>query len=103
MISTHYAPEGGSYKLEYFGKGKEAKTPLEGSGDFRSEECIELIKQSDIVVTNPSFSLFREYLTQLVDLKKRFLIIGSQNAITYKETFRLIKANSIWLGINKPK
>lgn len=103
VISTHYAPEGGSYKLEYLGKGQEVKTPLEGSGDFRSEECIELIKQSDIVVTNPPFSLFREYLTQLVGFNKRFLIVGSQNAITYKETFRLIKSNSIWLGINKPK
>jgi len=71
---------------------------FEGDGDFRSEECIELLKQSDIVVTNPPFSLFREYVTQLVDYKKHFLIIGPQNAIHYKEIFPLIMGNKIWLG-----
>lgn len=64
---------------------------LEGDGDFRSQECIELLKQADIVVTNPPFSLFREYVAQLVEYDKKFIIIGSQNAITYKETFKLIK------------
>ena len=73
-------------------------TPLEGDGDFRSEECIKLLKQSDIVVTNPPFSLFREYVRQLIDYEKQFLIIGSMNAITYKEIFPLIKNNQLWLG-----
>ena len=75
----------------------EAK-PLQGDGDFRSEECIELLKQANIVVTNPPFSLFREYVAQLVEYDKKFLIIGNQNAITYKEIFSLIKENKIWLG-----
>ncbi|MGN0829804.1 MAG: adenine-specific methyltransferase EcoRI family protein, partial [Candidatus Ornithospirochaeta sp.] len=73
-------------------------TLLKGNGDFRSDECIELLKQSDIVVTNPPFSLFREYVSQLVQYKKKFLIIGNQNAITYKEIFPLIANNQIWLG-----
>lgn len=72
--------------------------PLEGEGDFRSPECVELLKQSDIVVTNPPFSLFREYVKQLFDYDKKFLIIGSMNAITYKEIFPLIKDNKMWLG-----
>jgi len=72
--------------------------PLASDGDFRSDECIALLEQSDIVVTNPPFSLFREYVKQLVDYNKRFLIIGNMNAITYKEIFPLIKANRLWLG-----
>jgi hypothetical protein len=72
--------------------------PLKGDGDFRSEECIELLKQADIVVTNPPFSLFREYMAQLIRYDKKFVIIGHQNAITYKEIFPLIKNNQIWLG-----
>jgi len=71
---------------------------LKGDGDFRSEETIELLKQADIVVTNPPFSLFREYVAQLVEYDKKFVIIGSQNSITYKEIFKLIKENKIWLG-----
>ena len=71
---------------------------LKGNGDFRSRECIELLKQADIVVTNPPFSLFREYLGQLIEYEKKFLIIGHQNAITYKEVFPLIKENKVWLG-----
>ena len=71
---------------------------LKGNGDFRSEECIELLKQADIVVTNPPFSLFREYLAQLVQYNKLFLIIGNVNAISYKESFRLIRENKMWLG-----
>lgn len=74
--------------------------PFKGDGDFRSSECIELLKQADIVVTNPPFSLFREYVEQLVNYKKNFLIIGNVNAITYKEIFKLIKENMAWLGIN---
>ncbi|MFT7011872.1 MAG: hypothetical protein ACJAWR_001896 [Flavobacteriales bacterium] len=69
-------------------------------GDFRSRESIELLKQSDIVVTNPPFSLFREYVEQLIKYDKKFLIIGNINAITYKEIFKLIKGNEAWLGIN---
>ncbi len=71
---------------------------LEGDGDFRSQECIELLKEADIVVTNPPFSLFREYVTQLVEYDKKFIIIGSKNAVTYKDIFRLIKENKLWLG-----
>ena len=73
--------------------------PLKGDGDFRSEECIALLKQADIVVTNPPFSLFREYVAQLVEYDKKFLIIGNKNAITYKEIFPLIKDDKMWLGV----
>ena len=73
--------------------------PLKGDGDFRSEECIALLKQADIVVTNPPFSLFREYVAQLVEYGKKFLIIGNKNAITYKEIFPLIKDDKMWLGV----
>ncbi len=72
--------------------------PLEGEGDFRSKESVELLKQADIVVTNPPFSLFREYIAQLVEYDKKFLIIGNVNSITYKECFNLIKDNKMWLG-----
>jgi hypothetical protein len=71
---------------------------LKGNGDFRSEECVELLKQADIVVTNPPFSLFREYLAQLVKYDKKLIILGNMNAITYKEVFPLIKENKIWFG-----
>ncbi len=77
---------------------KNTATPLKGSGDFRSDECKELLKQADIVVTNPPFSLFREYVAQLMEYKKKFLILGDQNAITYKETFGYIKDDKLWLG-----
>lgn len=73
-------------------------TPLEGNGDFRSNECINLLKRSDIVVTNPPFSLFREYVKQLIDYNKKFVIIGNKNAVTYKEIFPLIKDNKMWSG-----
>ena len=73
-------------------------TTLKQHGDFRSAECIELLKQADIVCTNPPFSLFREYVAQLIAFDKKFLIIGNQNAITYKEIFPLIKENRLWLG-----
>lgn len=77
---------------------KNAISLLKQHGDFRSAECIELLKQADIVVTNPPFSLFREYIGQLMQYEKKFLIVGHQNAITYKEVFPLIKENKIWLG-----
>lgn len=93
--------------LEYYGNSNQSNAPnpheiqvnhLNGDGDFRSEECIELLKQSDIVVTNPPFSLFREYVSQLIEYDKKFIIIGHQNSITYKEIFKLIKDNKMWLG-----
>ena len=95
--------------LEYNGDKNGDKVPnpteigiklLKGDGDFRSPESIELLKQADIVVTNPPFSLFREYVAQLVEYNKKFLIIGDQNAIAYKEIFKLIKENKIWLGVD---
>lgn len=72
--------------------------PLQGNGDFRSEECIRLLEEADIVVTNPPFSLFREYVTQLIQYEKKFIIIGNQNAVTYKEIFHYIRNNQLWLG-----
>ncbi len=93
--------------LEYFGDRNGNLVPdpeeiginyFDGDGDFRSQECIELLKQADIVVTNPPFSLFREYVAQLMKYEKKFVIVGHQNAITYKEIFSLIKDNKIWLG-----
>ena len=72
--------------------------PLKGDGDFRSKECIELLKEADVIVTNPPFSLFREYVAQLMDYDKKFLIIGYVNAITYKEIFPLIQENKLWMG-----
>lgn len=85
--------------VEYLLKNRRnVLTFLEDDGDFRSAECIELLKQVDIVVTNPPFSMFREYVTQLIESEKQFIIIGSQNAITYKEIFKLLRDNKIWLG-----
>ena len=95
--------------LEYDGDKNNNKIPdpneigifhLESDGDFRSQECIDILKQSDIVCTNPPFSLFREYITQLMKYKKKFLIIGTWNAVAYGEIFKLIKNNKIWIGIN---
>ena len=77
---------------------KNVLTALDGDGDFRSEESIAFLKEADIVVTNPPFSLFREYVAQLIEYNKKFLIIGNINAVTYKEIFPLIKANKMWLG-----
>lgn len=74
-------------------------TQLQGDGDFRSEECIQILEQSDVVVTNPPFSLFREYISQLDSYNKDFLVISNINAITYKEVFPLIQANKVWLGV----
>lgn len=95
--------------LEYHGDTNQNRVPdaeeigvqyLNGDGDFRSAESIELLKQADIVVTNPPFSLFREYVAQLIEYNKKFVIIGNVNAITYKELFPLMKNNKIWLGYN---
>lgn len=104
IINEVYDVDGdGEFNLKDVAKQLKANknnewTPLDGDGDFRSEECIDLLKQSDIVVTNPPFSLFREHVKQLFDHKKKFLIIGNINCITYKEIFQKIKNNEVWLG-----
>lgn len=77
---------------------KNVLSALKGNGDFRSQECIELLKEADIVVTNPPFSLFREYIAQLMEYDKKFLVVGNQNAITYKEIFPLLMTDKLWLG-----
>lgn len=89
--------------LDYTGPRKSKIVPLDGDGDFRSPECVELLKQADIVVTNPPFSLFREYVAHLIEHKKRFLIIGPLDAITYKEIFPLIQDGKLWLGTTHPR
>lgn len=95
------------YRLEITAKNKDDKKPvkinLKGDGDFRSPECIELLKGADIVITNPPFSLFREYVAQLMKYNKKFLIIGNDTGRTYKEIFKLIKENKFWSGYNKVK
>ena len=105
MFSKHKSTKG--IYLKYKGDKKRNRVPdpadigiheLDGDGDFRSEECVGLLKQADIVVTNPPFSLFREYVDQLIKYKKKFLVIGNINAISYKECFELIKKNKMWLG-----
>lgn len=107
LISTHYEPGGKSYKMEIvsadlptgqLGIPDYVQTPLEGDGDFRSDECIEILKEADVVVTNPPFSLFREYVSQLMEYEKKFIIIGNINAITYKEFFPLLRYNKVWVG-----
>lgn len=111
LIATHYKDanlftQESPYKLEYAGDKDNSRMPdpdefitqMIGTGDFRSKECIKLLKQADIVCTNPPFSLFREYVAQLAKYDKKFLILGDQNAITYKEIFKLIKQNKLWLG-----
>ena len=103
LISTHYDKKRPTYKMEYTGGDDNnieagVKTPLEGNGDFRNQECIDLLEEADIVVTNPPFSLFREYVSVLEEHNKKFLIIGNPNAVTYKEFFPLLKENKVWIG-----
>lgn len=107
LISTHYDSVKPSYKLEIIGDVNAdgivnhkdiVKTPLSQNGDFRSPEAIDLLKEADIVVTNPPFSLFREYVAMLIKYTKKFIIIGNQNNITYKEFFPLIQENKLWTG-----
>ena len=107
LISTHYDKKEPTYKMVYEGGNDNdvevgVKTPLQGNGDFRNQECIELLKESDIVVTNPPFSLFREYVAQLMEYKKKFIIIGNKNAVTNKDFFPLLKDNKVWIGYNSP-
>lgn len=112
LVSTHFDDTNKSYKLEIIGDldgdgrvtNKDIiKTPLSQNGDFRSPECEALLEEADIVCTNPPFSLFREYIAQLMKFGKKFLVIGNSNAITYKEIFPLIKKGNIYLGITYPK
>lgn len=112
LIATHYNSDGSpSYAMTYDSKDpkddvdfdKCTKIPLKGNGDFRSDECIDLLKQSDMVVTNPPFSAFRAYIAQLEKYNKKFIIIGDKKAITYKEIFPLIEDDDLWLGYTKVK
>lgn len=97
VMATNYDIGDGAYKWEYDGEN-ETVTELEGNGGFETAECIEFLKEADVVVTNPPFSLFRAYVKQLMDYGKKFLVIGNQNAITYKEIQPYIKNNELWLG-----
>lgn len=103
LISTHYATTEPTYKMEYDGGDDNnievgIKTYLEGNGDFRSQECLDLLNVANIVVTNPPFSLAREYIAVLMTHNKPFLVVGDMNWVTYKEVFPLLKENKIWLG-----
>lgn len=108
LISTHYHREMSIYKMEYTGGDDNnietgIKTQLKGNGDFSSQECLDILDECDIVVTNPPFSLFKNYVPILIAHKKKFLIIGNKNAITYKEFFPLLKDNKVWIGYNNVK
>lgn len=109
LIATHYDKEKPTYKMEYEGGDDNdveagVKTPLEGNGDFRNQECIDLLKEADIVVTNPPFSIAREdFIPQLFEYKKKFLIIGDLNWVTYKIIFPLLKNNEMWMGYSAVK
>ena len=103
LISTHYDKNEPTYKMEYMGGDDNdievgTKTPLQGNGDFRNQECLDLLDAADIVVTNPPFSLFREYMAVLMEHQKKFIVIGNLNAITYKEFFPLLRDNKVWMG-----
>lgn len=107
LVSTHFEDSKPSYKLElvedvnkdgHINKLDIVQTKLKQNGDFRSPECIEILKEADIIVTNPPFSLFREYIAQLFEYDKKFLIIGNINAVKYKEIFPYVMANKVWLG-----
>ena len=97
LTASNYDNGECAYKYEYDGV-EEKITALKGNGDFRSEECVELLKEADVVITNPPFSLFREYVAQLMKYDKKFLIIGNMNAVTY--ICPLVKENKLWLGMN---
>jgi len=105
LVSIHYEQNKSSYKLELESDNKDnaVKTFLKQNGDFRSSESIELLNECDIVVTNPPFSLFREFINVLMESGKKFLVIGNKNAITYKEVFKYIKNNKLWIGNTAPQ
>ena len=98
LVTTHFHRAKPTYKLEYTGGKRAKQTPLKANGDFRSPECMALLREADIIVTNPPFSLFREYVARLVEQDKDFLIIGNMNAIEYKEIRPLFLGGKIWLG-----
>lgn len=103
LVTTHYDASEPTFKMEYEG-GNDSDTsvgvitPLKQNGDFRSPECIELLQKADIVVTNPPFSLFREYMAVLMEHQKKFIVIGNLNAIAYKDFFPLLRDNKVWMG-----
>ena len=101
LYCTGYNKDGNGYYAEYNGTEETIKT-LNGNGSFDSDECKQIMQECDIVITNPPFSLFRDYVKQLMDYNKQFLIIGNKNAITYKEIFPYIKNDMLWLGITTP-
>ena len=112
LIATHYDTEGNAYKIwidgdttgdGYVDEGDSKQEDLESNGDFHSPECTAILQECDIVVTNPPFSLFRDFLAWILAAEKQFLIIGSQNAFTYKEVFPLIRDDKIWMGYNMVK
>jgi len=102
VVSTYYSSTDAVFKTEYDGTMM-TRSQLAQNGDFRSQEAIDILVSADIVITNPPFSLFREYVDQLIKYKKNFLILGNNNAITYKDVFSLIKSNKIWLGYHANK
>lgn len=102
LYCTGYNKDGNGYYAEYNGT-EEILKPLNDNGDFRNEECINIIKIADVIITNPPFSLFRPYIKLLMDYNKQFLVIGNMNAITYKEIFPYIKNNQMWLGVHSNK
>ena len=101
LVATKY-PEGLLFRLKSAGGAVEV-VELDGDGDFRSPECVSVLEQADVVVTNPPFSLFREYIGQLMEYGKKFLLIGNMNAITYKEVWPYIQEGDLWLGVQSPK
>ena len=112
LIAPHYDENGKAYKIwieddttgdGYIDDADALQEDLEGNGDFRSPECVEILKECDIVCTNPPFSLFREFIDLILTHEKQLLVIGNKNAFTYKEIFKLIKENKIWVGYEQPK
>lgn len=102
LYCTGYNKDGIGYYAEYNGTEETIKT-LNGNGSFDSEECINILKIADVIITNPPFSLFRDYVAQLMEYGKKFIVLGNNNAITYKEIFPYIKNNELWLGVHSNK
>src|SRR6056297_425406 len=105
LTATHYDPDRPSYRLELCrcgGKLVKRRAALTQNGDFRSPECLELLREADLVITNPPFSLLREYIDLLIESGVKFLIVGTKNAITYKNVFSYIQDGRLWLGVTAP-
>lgn len=105
LVSTYYNENGVAFKTEYTGGDdndieKGVKTQLNGNGDFRSEECLNILDKCDVVITNPPFSLFRDFVDVLMRYKKKFLVLGNMNAVCYKQIFPFIKNNLLWFGVS---